>query len=270
MVCAGLSLQACITTTVFNEPAPPQYTGMENPYAGIVGHEYQSLAMLMDVNGDAEIAARFREKIGAAGAGLWAYPDAVPEAAPEEIVEAADSLNAALGTAMNDENALWLARAQVNFDCWLNTQMTAAGSPLLDGCRRDFEKAMRGISLPEGMLQTQSVFFDTDSSALSDETHATLARLGTLLRMNRAITVRLVGSTDRKNNYSMALRRAIAVRNALAQQGISPDRITVAGEDHSDTILSQQNKETGSDPQSRRVDILLDVGEMAPDEGQGV
>lgn len=265
--CAGLSLQACITMTAAT-PAP-EYTGMQNPYAGVVGHEYQALAVMMNVNGDDAIAERFRYKAGAADAGFWAYPDVVPENAPEELIEAEDSLNAALGTAMNDENALWLARAQVNYDCWLNTTMMAAGSPLLDGCRRDYEKAMRGISLPEGMLQTQSVFFGTDSSALDETSHAMLANLGNLLRMNHAITVRLVGSTERKNNHSMALRRAIAVRNALAQQGVSPDRIIVAGEDHSDTILSQQNTETGTDPQSRRVDIMLDIIDPVLERGQG-
>lgn len=159
---------------------------------------------------------------------------------------------------MNAENSLWLARAQVNYECWVLINE--------ETCRQDFEKAMQGLTIPAESMQTQSVYFDADSSKLSPETHAILTGIANMVRMNKIVNIRLVGSTDHLNrNASLALRRAIAVRNVLAQMGLSPDRIMVEGEDHSDTILSKHMKEDPAETEKRRVDIILEpaFGEVA-------
>ncbi|MDB5492543.1 MAG: ompA family protein [Micavibrio sp.] len=103
----------------------------------------------------------------------------------------------------------------------------------------------------------ESVFFATQSSELSDAEHKKLMALATAMRMDKTLRARLAGSTE-NGNPSLALRRAIAVRNILSQMGVRSDRLSVKDEGQSDTILSQQHPETGSNGSGRRVDILIE------------
>ena len=105
--------------------------------------------------------------------------------------------------------------------------------------------------------EQESVYFDADSTIIAASAQETIRAVGTLLRMNKDLSVTLIGRTDQNSNSSLALRRAIAVRNALSQNGISPDRMIVQDEARSDHILSQQSPEKSGEVQSRRVDILM-------------
>lgn len=244
-----MMMNGCIaTTTALKAPE----SGIDGQYAGMLAQQYQTMAALAGVNSQTGLSTHFQKRGIAAAAGQWVRPVPVPDnAADPELVEAHDLLLMSLTSVMNAENALWLARAQVNYDCWVIT--------LDESCKRDFDKALRSLAIPPEALQAQAVYFPADSSVLSPETHATLEAIARTMRMHKMVNIRLAGSTDhRTRNKSLALRRAIAVRNVLAQMGVSPDRISVEGEDHSDTILSQQNPENGGDPMARRVDIVME------------
>jgi outer membrane protein OmpA-like peptidoglycan-associated protein len=103
-------------------------------------------------------------------------------------------------------------------------------------------------------------YFETDSSEIMPETHQTLETLAGEVRMSRNVLVRLDGhSGGGAKNQSLALRRAIAVRNMIAQMGVPPDRITVDNEAHADTMLSRQKSEKGGNMQDCRVDIFLEL-----------
>ncbi|MGZ9109366.1 MAG: OmpA family protein [Micavibrio sp.] len=244
-----MMLSACLaTTTALKAPE----SGIDGQYAGMLAQQYQTMAALAGVNGLTNLSAHYQQRGVAAAAGQWVRPAPVPDTpADPELVEAHDLLLMSLTSVMNAENALWLARAQVNYDCWALT--------LDESCKSDFDKALRMLAIPPEALQAQTVYFPADSSALSPETRATLESIARTMRMHKMVNIRLTGSTDHATrNKSLALRRAIAVRNVLAQMGVSPDRISVEGEDHSDTILSQQNPENGGDPLARRVDIVME------------
>lgn len=105
----------------------------------------------------------------------------------------------------------------------------------------------------------ETVFFAAQSSVLSHDEHKKLMALATAMRMDKTLRARLSGSTEDGSNPSLALRRAIAVRNILSQMGVRPDRLSVKDEGHSDTILSQQHPESGKDASGRRVDLVIEA-----------
>ncbi len=246
---ALMTMTACLaTTTTMSIPD----SGIDGQYAGILAQQYETGAALAGVNGLNDLSTHFQQHGAMAAAGQWTRPITVPEnPADPDLTEAYEMLMMSLMSAMNAENALWLARAQVNYDCWAIT--------LDERCKSDFDKALRSLTIPPEALQPRVVYFAADSSELSAETRATLEAVARTMRMHKMVNIRLTGSTDHATrNKSLALRRAMAVRNVLAQMGVLPDRISVEGEDHSDTILSQQTRENGGDPLARRVDIVME------------
>ena len=257
VIVAGLAvllatgLGGCLATTAPSaiQTTPSPQSRIDGEYAGMLAQQYETMAALFSVNGRNDAANAFAARAALATAGQWLEPEPVGEA--EDLTDPREILMMALTQAMNGENALWLARAQVNYDCWAIIRE--------ESCQSDFDKAMRSITIPAEALQAQSVYFDKDSSALSEDTRTKLMNIANMLRMNKMVDVRLIGSTDHPTrNQSLALRRAIAVRNILTQMGVTPDRITVKDEDHGDTILSQQTPEVSADTQARRVDIVLE------------
>jgi peptidoglycan-associated lipoprotein len=73
------------------------------------------------------------------------------------------------------------------------------------------------------------VFFTTDSSDLTSEAQATLRGQANWLNQYPNYTVMIEGHADergtREYNIALGARRATAVRNYLAQQGVNPARI---------------------------------------------
>jgi|GEM_PF-6399770 outer membrane protein OmpA-like peptidoglycan-associated protein len=249
-VLLAMGLGGCLTTAqqTMQTSQTPQ-SRIDGEYAGMLVQQYDTMAALFSVNGRNDVAQAFAARAALATAGQWVEPEPIGDA--EDLTDPREVLMMALTQVMNAENALWLARAQVNYDCWAIIRE--------ESCQSDFDKAMRSLTIPAEALQTQSVYFDADSSALSEDTRTKLMNIANMLRMNKMVDVRLLGSTDHPTrNKSLALRRAIAVRNILTQMGVATDRITVKDEDHGDTILSQQTPEVSADTQARRVDIVLE------------
>ena len=73
------------------------------------------------------------------------------------------------------------------------------------------------------------VFFDYDSSALSDEAKATLSAQAAFLAANPSVTISVEGHCDERGTreYNLALgeRRATAARDYLVAQGVNAARI---------------------------------------------
>ncbi len=251
MFCWGFMLlvAACATAPV---QAPSFVSAVDATYAGILSQQYDAMGSLLSVNGHNHAASIFNTQFTHAATGRWVEPQTPP---PEDDRTALKNERAILMTGLNQmmtgENALWLARAQVNFDCWVLVRE--------DACQRDFEKAIRSLTIPKDFMLPQSVYFAPDSSELSEETRIKLMDMAHMLRMNKILNIRVLGHTDYlDSNQSLALRRAIAVRNLIAQMGVATDRIAVKDEDHGDTILSQQRPELTDNPAAHRVDIIFE------------
>ena len=93
-----------------------------------------------------------------------------------------------------------------------------AGGPVVPGTKRDFSVNVGDI-----------VYFTTDSTTLTPEAQQTLRKQSKWLRQYPQFTITIEGHADergtREYNIALGARRATAVRNFLATQGVRAARI---------------------------------------------
>jgi outer membrane protein OmpA-like peptidoglycan-associated protein len=116
------------------------------------------------------------------------------------------------------------------------------------------KKTERGIIITLG-----DVLFGTDLSRLNVEGLRTTQKLATVLQQNPQRTVLVEGFTDSTgsapHNQELSERRANAVRSALLEQGVAPERIAIRGYGESYPVAAN---ETAANRQlNRRVEIVL-------------
>jgi peptidoglycan-associated lipoprotein len=122
--------------------------------------------------------------------------------------------------------ALALAAAGAGLQGCANTENSPAaqlgpgseGGPITPGTQRDFTVNVGDL-----------VYFASDSAELTPEAQAILLKQAQWLRQYPQFTVTLEGHADergtREYNIALGARRATAVRNFLAQNGVNPSRV---------------------------------------------
>ncbi len=109
------------------------------------------------------------------------------------------------------------------------------------------------------MLTMGDVMFATDKATINPGAMLSIDKLADILKQNANERVYIEGHTDNTGsadyNQQLSTARANAVREALIQRGISPDRITARG-------LGESFPVAGNDTQAgrqlnRRVDIII-------------
>lgn len=119
-----------------------------------------------------------------------------------------------------------------------------------------------------GMLRFNSdLTFDSGSADVKAGARQTLAKLAGVLNAPAAqYVIEIEGHTDsqrlssataqrHRDNMHLSFHRAVAVRNALMQEGVPADRIKPSGWGPHRPIVA--NSATGNTPQNRRVEIYL-------------
>lgn len=260
---AGGVMSACVTTNVRSL----KVSGSD--FNSYLAREYQALAGMEQEGGDRDLSTHFARKAFAAAkakpvARDIVDPNIIPVSLTPELDQAAMALDEALSIMRGIGNDNALAVAQVSFDCWV--AQSAMRQDVLSviatlPCRDQFRNAMQSLSgdVDQAAVRT-AVYFDANSIVINEPARVVLMDLAMAMRHRPHWTLDLSGVTDtsgrKKANPSLSMRRAIAVRNALAQMGIDPDRIAVENEDHADTLLGDNDTETGDHAENRRVDIV--------------
>ncbi len=112
----------------------------------------------------------------------------------------------------------------------------------------------RGIVLTLG-----DVLFDTDKAVLKSGAYPTIAKLSEFLDQYKKRSVLIEGFTDSRGtqeyNQQLSERRANAVRDALVERGIDPQRIRVRGYGEAYPVAS--NAKAQGRQQNRRVEIII-------------
>jgi outer membrane protein OmpA-like peptidoglycan-associated protein len=102
----------------------------------------------------------------------------------------------------------------------------------------------------------QVILFDTNSSLLSEGGHADVQRAAGLLNKYPDVTVLVKGYADpqgsQNHNMTLSRNRAEAVRNALIESGIEPQRIQATGHGEMEYANSSYGYQM-----SRRVEITV-------------
>lgn len=234
---------------------------------------YEQLASYEEhLDDDKEAAGRFMTKARQARTAPFPALDPVPDDAglpaadQDRLARSHDILQDALSHFQTyDGNGRYLAEAQVNFDCWrerLIDEMAAEhGSEddralrnqRTESCRAMFSDAVKALQIP-GHFRF-SVFFDSGDALLNEQAVETVRKASEHFVDDALWRLRLVGRSDPSGSYEdnviLSMRRAIAVRNALAQNGVDPDRIAI------DAVGATDSASAADPAKARRVDIMI-------------
>ena len=217
-------------------------------FAADLADEYQVLAEFAASEAHKEkLAGIFYKKSEEAANGVNVVPEhpedyKIPAFAQAELHDAREHLMTGLVQANVPDNARMLAMAQVKFDCWLAYQPYQKKQGDYIGCRDAFHQAMAYVDFSKQIpkkspankditSETQTIHFINDTMTLDQGAHAAIAALAEEALANEGAGVLLVGYSktiatieDTSNN---AVRRIIAVRNALYQNGVDPDLVEI-------------------------------------------
>jgi OmpA family len=109
------------------------------------------------------------------------------------------------------------------------------------------------------------VFFDWDRSNLSAQAQSTIQQAASAYKSRGSARVTATGHTDTSGseayNMALSLRRANTVKDALVQNGVPAQAISVIGRGEANPLVA-----TGDgvrEPQNRRVEIVMDGGQVS-------
>lgn len=243
----------------------------------IMAREYYEMAKFEnDKAYDYKAAKTYTNKAMAASKGKTPMPSSISayDVTPEQAAElkpARSALVAAIKEQNASENQYALAKAQTNFDCWLERAEEATDATHYAQCKEGFEQAMASIVMPAaGEVQEQQasttpqqqqtipadhydVAFAQNGTAIEPQSFTVIEQVGWFLksRQGEGYTATLAGFSEAKveTEYSRQLvsTRVRVVRDALIGQGIPESKLRPEI-----TAASQQTPSAG-----RSVQIIL-------------
>lgn len=236
--------------------------------------EYLTIAKRELDEADPANSLHYSGKASMAAAGKAVAPDdfATQHVLPEyrdELANARGRLLTALGGSSAKAQPALAAKAQANFDCWMEESAEPWWQPADRAyCRNNFEAAMAGLGetkvsekpmaqppRPEEFL----VFFDFDSARLTPEALAILKSAANVATKEHYMRFVVTGHADRSGSseYNLALsqRRADAVKKELLALGLPAGEI--ATEAKGESVPLVPTADGVQEPQNRRVEIEM-------------
>ncbi len=163
-----------------------------------------------------------------------------------------------------------LARAQQQYDCWVEEQSEEWQSAYINACKEGFLAAITAaegrhvvVETPRPPAQPRQylVFFAWDKSNLNADARRVLDSIVGQLRNEHYRGVRITGYADRSGpvpyNLRLSQRRANAVQAYLAGRGVPRSRINTVARGESDPLVP--TADGVREPQNRRAAILIQL-----------
>lgn len=117
----------------------------------------------------------------------------------------------------------------------------------------------RSKLIDEGKFVTNEILFDVNSDVIKNESNAVLKEIGSVLKENTGIRIKIIGHTDSDGddtaNLILSKKRAESVKNKLVSDfGIDSVRLTTDGKGESQPVES--NNTTLGKAKNRRVEFI--------------
>ena len=221
-----------------------------------------------------DIAPFYQKKGERASGGKSVMPEKVEdERIPEHLLpmlrKAHASLMELLTTRMIEAFPEETAALQARFDCWVFEQEYAQRTSRIYDCREGFYN-MRDVLYTSGMKSglvtsvfavdqpSMMVYFKPNSVSLSGYTLQHIKVFAKNLKKVESydITLNAYSGKDEPDTgkVTLAQRRALAVKNALMDEGVNPDAIAVFV-----FSKSEQMKDKDRNYENRSVEMILDI-----------
>ena len=251
------------------------HTTAGTPFTQALTMEYRSSTLFdADQDNDWLNAYTFAAK-GLATAGGQAVLPEVPanwgiEGAPlAELNDARGKLIAALDAGGRTRLPDVAAKAQAKYDCWVEEQEEGWQTAEIAACRGDFYALLAQLGMPAPpppppapapMAQHEYIiYFDWDSARITPEGMRIVDQVAGEAKGNMTSRIVLVGHADLSGpasyNLRLSLRRADAVRAALAQRGVATERTSVTA--LGDTEPAVPTARGVREPRNRRVVVTV-------------
>jgi OOP family OmpA-OmpF porin len=237
-ICA-LSLSACAGTKDVGEAAALKPSGPA--FTQSLHKDYVALAQSELEQGDRTSARHYAMKAKEAAAGKTVGPDAVATrqiGAPQDktLSDARARLVAALGSAEAGKKPAEAAKAQSNFDCWMEQQEEGWQLDHIAACRKGFDTAMAALA-PEKMAakspELQTVYFKFNSTELTAKSEDELAAIIRDVKLAKPKTVQVISYTDlagdKAYNAKLAAMRGKSIEEKLKDAGAPIVRVDARG-----------------------------------------
>ncbi|MFV2074356.1 MAG: OmpA family protein, partial [Thermoanaerobaculales bacterium] len=118
------------------------------------------------------------------------------------------------------------------------------------------------------ILNLPDILFDNNQATLKTEARIVLAKLAGILLIMPELNLRVEGHTDSTgsadHNQQLSERRAISVRDFLAQQGIAAQRTVAVGYGFGRPVADNSTREGRA--KNRRVEIIIGEGEIVEEK----
>ena len=267
--CAGMELEGVKDL----EPQGSEFHA--TLYAG-----YVELATSEHAEHDYRDSDRFAMKAGGAAHGEDVAPTELSERliapdAAEELSKARSRLVAMLDGSGRDKAPVIAAHAQINLECWMQEQEEGHQPDDISECRNAFygsvvaaEVAMRPPPPPPPEPEPEPepvyttyyvVFFEFDSSELSNAAMQTLDEAAETALAMRPYKIVVRGHTDRAGpeeyNLGLSEKRALSVAGYMIEKGAGRFVIDADGLGESEPIA--KTADNVRDGRNRRVEVTL-------------
>lgn len=260
-----LTLNACIYNDV---------QGVENLRDTVIGQkqnsafedalaeEYKKLALYeADEMHDWSDAGTFAQKGLAANDGYTPVPERLNnwdlEFGQKRLSDARLRLTALMARGAAEKAPIIAAKAQANFDCWVEQVEEGWQLDHIELCQSQFQQAT--LQLEKQLSAPKKVTFALNDSRLDTNKKNHLIEIANEANRLDAPLASVVGYTDRSGsksyNMALSLARADEVAETLIQAGYPRERIAISayGEDR----LAVLTNDGVSNPDNRRVEILF-------------
>lgn len=270
----GMGVSVLGATSAFAAPADEFNAELQSGYTNLAAGERSEFDYV-----DGRMFQTKADKVAAGGSVLpevisdWNLMD--EDVAP--ITDARARLMDAINGGVIDVTPVPLARAQWNFDCWVQEAEENMQPEHVEPCRQGFESAMADIRYPEPEPEPEpetiepigfSVYFDFDSSALDAAALNDIATAAEAAVSQNATSVEVGGHTDSSGsdayNDRLSRTRAEVVAAQLASDGVNAALIntTSFGESRPAVTTGDGVRERAN----RRAEIVLYFGGEMPVE----
>lgn len=269
-----LALAAGCSTASVDELSRTQPTGSE--FNQHLTKEYTALAKFESESmGDFLDADRYAEKGMAAAKDQPTLPDEVwtrdvPEQHATQLNDGRARLMEAFDHDVKARYPMEAAAAQAKYDCWLEQAEENYQPDHITACKQSFVFAMRTIYAKEQARSDVSraadtaagretlIFFDFDQATIKSGELGKVDNLASALAKDGgSYQVTAVGHADRAGpdsyNQDLSMRRAIAIKEALVERGLSSSAISVDAKGESQPV--EQTADDVAAAENRRVQV---------------
>jgi len=251
-------------------------------------HQYVALAQIEIDEAHPAATSYYDTKARQAAAGAIVLPTnmgdrSIPDGNVQELTQARAKLMRILEAGGANRATDATARAQTQFDCWMEEQEEDFQPTDIQLCRNGFFSAItqaeavvfaeakpmpepKAAEMPKPVpasspprdVATFTVYFDHDSSALDSKAQGLSNDIAMRIKETQATSVTVNGYTDRSGereyNRLLAERRAATVASALEATGIKP---TVGAQSYGEDRSAVQTLDDVREWHNRRVVVTL-------------